>query len=54
VWPLLVDADDVAWSAYHGAFVPVSYFVDRGGVVRAVSYGPPPSASLDAYIAKIL
>lgn len=53
-WPLLMDADDVAWNAYHGAFVPISYFIDRNGVVRAVSYGPPPSASLDAEIAKIL
>jgi cytochrome c biogenesis protein CcmG/thiol:disulfide interchange protein DsbE len=53
-WPLLFDVDDVAWNAYHGAFVPVSYFVDRDGIVRAVSYGPPPSASLDALLAKIL
>jgi cytochrome c biogenesis protein CcmG/thiol:disulfide interchange protein DsbE len=53
-WPLLVDADDVAWNAYHGAFVPVSYFIDRAGIVRAVSYGPPPSASLESLLAKIL
>ena len=53
-WPLLVDANDVAWNAYHGAFVPVSYFVDRNGIVRAVSYGPPPEDNIDAVIAKIL
>jgi cytochrome c biogenesis protein CcmG, thiol:disulfide interchange protein DsbE len=53
-WPLLDDVDDVAWTAYHGAFVPVSYFIDRDGIVRAVSYGPPPSASLDGLLAKIL
>jgi cytochrome c biogenesis protein CcmG/thiol:disulfide interchange protein DsbE len=53
-WPLLIDATDAAWNAYHGAFVPVSYFIDRAGVVRAVSYGPPPSDNLDAVIAKIL
>lgn len=53
-WPLLVDADDVAWNAYHGAFVPITYFVDRAGIVRALSYGPPPSASLDALLARIL
>ena len=53
-WPLLVDAEDVAWNAYHGAFVPVSYFIDRAGIVRAVSYGPPPSASLGGLLAKIL
>lgn len=53
-WPMVLDSDDVAWNAYHGAFVPISYFVDRAGVVRAVSYGPPPSDVLDQYIAKIL
>jgi cytochrome c biogenesis protein CcmG, thiol:disulfide interchange protein DsbE len=53
-WPLLLDSDDVAWTAYHGAFVPVTYFIDRAGIVRAVSYGAPPSASLDALLAKIL
>jgi cytochrome c biogenesis protein CcmG/thiol:disulfide interchange protein DsbE len=53
-WPMVLDADDVAWNAYHGAFVPISYFVDRAGIVRAVSYGPPPQAALDQYVAKIL
>jgi cytochrome c biogenesis protein CcmG/thiol:disulfide interchange protein DsbE len=53
-WPLLDDANDDAWNAYHAAFVPVSYFIDRAGVVRAVSYGPPPSASLNGLLAKIL
>lgn len=53
-WPMVLDADDVAWNAYHGAFVPISYFVDRAGVIQAVSYGPPPSDVLDQYIAKIL
>ena len=53
-WPLLDDIDDIAWNAYHGAFVPVTYFIDRAGIVRAVSYGPPPSESLDSLLAKIL
>ena len=53
-WPMVLDADDTAWTAYHGAFVPISYFVDRGGIIRAVSYGPPPQAALDQYIARIL
>jgi cytochrome c biogenesis protein CcmG/thiol:disulfide interchange protein DsbE len=53
-WPLLIDANDAAWTAYHGAFVPVSYFIDRAGIVRAVSYGPPPEDNIDAVIAKIL
>src|SRR5688572_12739911 len=53
-WPMVIDTDDVAWNTYHGAFVPISYFVDRAGVIRAVSYGPPPADVLDQYIAKIL
>jgi cytochrome c biogenesis protein CcmG, thiol:disulfide interchange protein DsbE len=53
-WPMVLDADDVAWQAYHGAFVPISYFVDRAGVIQAVSYGPPPQAAMDQYIARIL
>ena len=32
------------------AFVPVSYYIDRNGVIRAVSYGPPPSGFLDDQI----
>jgi cytochrome c biogenesis protein CcmG/thiol:disulfide interchange protein DsbE len=53
-WPLVLDSADTAWNAYHGAFVPISYFVDREGVIRAVSYGPPPASVMDQYIAKIL
>ena len=53
-WPMVVDTDDVAWNAYHGAFLPISYFVDRAGIVRAVSYGPPPVAVMDQYVAKII
>jgi len=53
-WPMVLDADDAAWTAYHGAFVPISYFVDRTGIVQAVSYGPPPLDVLDQYIARIL
>jgi peroxiredoxin len=53
-WPLLADPNEVAWNAYHGAFVPVSYFIDRDGIVRAVSYGAPPGDYIDTDIAKIL
>jgi cytochrome c biogenesis protein CcmG, thiol:disulfide interchange protein DsbE len=53
-WPMVLDANDAAWTAYHGAFVPISYFVDRAGTVQAVSYGPPPLDVLDQYIARIL
>ena len=53
-WPLLLDPDDAVWQAYHGALLPITYYVDRRGIVRAVSYGPPPSGVLDEQLAKIL
>lgn len=53
-WPLLADPDDVAWRAYRGAFLPISYFIDRDGVIRSVSYGAPPSGVLDQEIERIL
>jgi hypothetical protein len=34
-------------------FLPITYYVDRQGVVRAVSYGPPPPDVLEEQIAKI-
>lgn len=53
-WPLLLDGDHTAWNAFKGAFLPVSYYIDRAGVIRAVSYGPPPSGFLDDQIEQIL
>jgi cytochrome c biogenesis protein CcmG, thiol:disulfide interchange protein DsbE len=53
-WPLLLDPDDSAWRAYGGVFLPVTYYIDREGIVRAVSYGPPPPAVFDEQIQKIL
>ena len=53
-WPLAVDPDETVWNAYNGAFVPVSYYIDRDGIVRYVSYGPPPSGYLDDQINQIL
>lgn len=53
-WPLLMDPDDEAWQAYGGVFLPITYFIDRQGVVRAVSYGPPPARVLEEQIEKIL
>ncbi len=53
-WPLVLDPNEVAWNAFHGSFVPVSYYIDRDGVIRAVSYGPPPSGFLDEQIRQIL
>jgi cytochrome c biogenesis protein CcmG/thiol:disulfide interchange protein DsbE len=53
-WPLLSDPDDTAWQAYRGALLPISYYIDRDGIIRAVSYGPPSSGTLDDLLAKIL
>jgi cytochrome c biogenesis protein CcmG/thiol:disulfide interchange protein DsbE len=53
-WPLLLDPEDTVWKAWSGVAVPTSYYVDRHGVVRAVSYGPPPSGTLEEQLAKIL
>jgi cytochrome c biogenesis protein CcmG/thiol:disulfide interchange protein DsbE len=53
-WPLALDPSSTAWNAFNGAFVPVSYYIDRDGIVRTVSYGPPPSGFLDDQIAQIL
>lgn len=53
-WPTLLDPDDAVWDAYGGLGVPTTFFIDREGVVRAVSYGPPLSGSLDKQLDKIL
>ena len=51
---LAQDANNTAWQAYGTALVPTSYYIDRQGIVRAVSYGPPPSGTLEELLAKIL
>ena len=53
-WPLLQDPNQTAWKAFKNSLVPVSYYIDRDGIVRAVSYGPPPSGYLDDEIKQIL
>lgn len=53
-WPMLDDADDVAWKDYVGVGVPTSVFIDTGGVIRAFSLGPFTEASLTAQLRKIL
>ena len=53
-WPLVVDPGGATYKAYDGIGVPISYYIDRSGVVRTVSYGPPPSGFLDQQISQIL
>src|SRR4029079_2922601 len=53
-WPLLDDADDVAWEDYLGIGVPQSYFIDRDGIIQAFSLGPFTATGLTAQLATIL
>jgi cytochrome c biogenesis protein CcmG/thiol:disulfide interchange protein DsbE len=53
-WPILLDPEDAAWRAYGGLLLPLTFYIDREGVVRTVSFGPPSSGSIDELIAKIL
>ncbi len=53
-WPALLDADDAVWNAYAGLGLPTTFFIDREGIVRAISFGPPLSGTLDDQLAKIL
>ena len=55
LWPLLPDEGGKTAAAYDAElFVPISFYIDRSGIVRAVSFGPPPSGALDDQLAKIL
>jgi cytochrome c biogenesis protein CcmG/thiol:disulfide interchange protein DsbE len=53
-WPALVDAGGTVAAAYHVIGAPTSFYVDRGGIVRAISYGPPPKDAFDEQLKKIL
>jgi cytochrome c biogenesis protein CcmG/thiol:disulfide interchange protein DsbE len=53
-WPMLLDADDVAWADYVGVGMPTSFFIDADGVVRAFSLGAFTEAGLTAQLATIL
>ncbi|MDQ3871233.1 MAG: TlpA family protein disulfide reductase [Chloroflexota bacterium] len=53
-WPALVDPGGAVAAAYGVLGIPISFYLDRDGIVRAVSYGPPPSNVLDEQLDKIL
>ena len=53
-WPGLVDTDDRVADAYKVNVPPLSFFVDPEGIVRSISYGPPPSGTIDDRIAALL
>jgi cytochrome c biogenesis protein CcmG/thiol:disulfide interchange protein DsbE len=53
-WPMPFDADDVAWDDYGAVGLPTTFFVDGGGIVRAVSFGPLSAAGLAQQVRTIL
>lgn len=53
-WPALVDPGGSVARAYRVTAIPTTYFVDRSGIIRDASYGPPPPDALAAYIRQIL
>jgi cytochrome c biogenesis protein CcmG/thiol:disulfide interchange protein DsbE len=52
-WPGLLDPTESTARAYGISLPPTTFYIDRAGIVRAVSYGPPPRATLDLYLARI-
>ena len=53
-WPALPDPAQDATRAYSVGFLPTTFYVDRAGIVRSVSYGPPPSGVLDEHLRRII
>ena len=53
-WPMLYDAEDVAWNDYLGLGKPTSFFVDADGVVQAFSLGPFSEEGLERQLATII
>ena len=50
-WPLLLDPDNSAWRAYGGQLLPITFYVDRQGIIRSVSFGAPPADVLERQLA---
>jgi cytochrome c biogenesis protein CcmG, thiol:disulfide interchange protein DsbE len=53
-WPMLLDPAKAAATAYGVLAVPESFYIDPTGVVRTLSFGPPPAGGIDALIGQIL
>lgn len=53
-WPAVMDPGGATATIWSVRAVPTSFFLDGAGIVRAVSFGPPPSGSLEGLLAKIL
>ena len=53
-WPALIDADGAVAKAYRVTAIPTTFFVDRHGIIRDASYGPPPQDALTSYLQQIV
>jgi cytochrome c biogenesis protein CcmG, thiol:disulfide interchange protein DsbE len=53
-WPALLDDAGETAAAYKVNGPPLSFFIDGSGTVRSISYGPPPSGTIDDRIRAIL
>lgn len=53
-WPMLLDPAKAAATAYGVLAVPESFYIDPSGVVRTLSFGPPPASGIDALVGQIL
>jgi cytochrome c biogenesis protein CcmG/thiol:disulfide interchange protein DsbE len=53
-WPALVDPGGTVAAEYGVLGLPITFYVDRRGIVRTVSYGPPPEDVFEAQLALIL
>ena len=53
-WPALIDPDGAVARAYRVTAIPTTFFVDRHGIIRDASYGPPPQDALTSYLQQIV
>jgi cytochrome c biogenesis protein CcmG/thiol:disulfide interchange protein DsbE len=53
-WPMLLDPQHAASAAYGVQAVPESFYIDAAGIVRTLSFGPPPAAGLDRLLEQIV
>lgn len=53
-WPMLLDPGETVAAAYHVDAIPMSFYVDPTGIVRYVSFGPPPPGTIDEELARMM
>jgi cytochrome c biogenesis protein CcmG/thiol:disulfide interchange protein DsbE len=52
-WPALEDPGGAVAKAYGVVVPPMTFYIDRDGIVRALSYGPPPPDVFEQYLERI-